>query len=420
MTTRYDTRVQREKERLESLASSGEVTQADSDAIEALLEYVDSKQKASTASNYSQCLRLLAKRMGVPLTEASLDDVNNTLDAMSDGSHPDVKDDGIDVHRFQTALRRFYEYHDELGIEKEEIEIDPNEGRDLEPSELLFEEEVDTLLNACIGHPRDRAFIALALATAQRIDALRTLRLRHIETDGPTMQIQLNTDEGALKGATGGRPLLWSKHYVREWLEGHPYTDESGEPIDPEAPLFCAETNIGRKVQEGKGKDPKDPIAYNGLRRALKRRTKDAGIEKQMYPHLLRHCGITRMCQEGLSEQQIKQLAGWDGDSSEFDRYNNLANKLNNDAVRETLGMPTTGEKTWVGRPSLDQCPNCGDQLPEGKERCPTCNTPMTHREYQEGGGSSSLDVERVAKTAADNEEVLEELLMEIKKQRGG
>jgi len=38
-----------------------------------------------------------------------------------------------------------------------------------------------------------------------------------------------------------------------------------------------------------------------------------------------------------------------------------------------------------VGRPTLQECPECGDQLPEEPDYCKTCNVPLTTYEAVEG-----------------------------------
>lgn len=346
------------------------------DAVLRLVEHEEGQKADSTIRAHAQYLHKFRERSDTPLLEQTNRGLTDVLDAMRSGSHPDVKDSGIQLNGYQSALRVFYRFHTDHEVDPDEIEIEQGSSRNLTPDDLLYRDEVDDLLNAARRTSvRDMAVIALMLATGQRLEAVRTLRLRHVESDGPTMQITLNEDEGALKGASGTKPLLWAKHYVRPWVESHPFTD------DPDAALFCT-VNHGA----GRGQGPEAPISDDAIRRLLRDRAKEAGIQKDVYPHLLRHTAITRMVSEGLGEQQIKQIVGWAADSSQFETYVSLADELNNDAVRESLGLPTsdTGVPT-IGRPTLARCPECNDQLPDDSERCPTCQTPLTNVEAEEG-----------------------------------
>lgn len=356
---------------LRNEVEAGDVAESDQELIEKYLTWIKGQKAQTTVGNHAFQLRKMAYRSPIPLSEASLADLNDTLDAMKGGTHPDVKDEGIGVGNYQATLRVFYRYHDQLNVDPEKIDIERSSGRDLSPSDLLYQEDVDKLLHACFENARDRAFIALALATGQRLDAIRTLRLKHVE-QGPngTMSITLNEEEGALKGASGRKPLLWSKQYVREWVENHPHAGEPG------AAVFCT---LSKSVLARDEVEPAEPMDDSAFRRILNTRAEKAGLDKKMYPHLLRHCAITRMVLEGLSEQQIKNIVGWAADSSQFSTYVTLADELSNDSVRQQLGYPDTGNDVIVGRPTLEQCPSCGDRLPEGQERCMTCHTPITH-----------------------------------------
>lgn len=362
----------------------GRIAEADRELIEEYLTWITGQKAETTVGNHAFYLRKLAYRSSIPLGEATLADLIDTLDAMKGGTHPDVKDDGIGVGNYQATLRVFYRYHDDLGVDAEEIDIERSGGRDLSPSDLLYQEEVDDLLHACFENARDRAFIAMALATGQRLDAIRTLRLRHIQ-QGPngTMTIELNEEEGALKGASGTKPLLWAKQYVREWVENHPHAGE------PDAAVFCTTSKsvLGREDVE-----PAEPMDDSAFRRILDTRAEKAGVNKKVYPHLLRHCAITRMVLEGLTEQQIKNIVGWAADSSQFSTYVTLADELSNDSVRKQLGYPDSGENVVIGRPTLEECPNCGDRLPEGGERCMTCQTPLTHSEAERDPAEAMAD----------------------------
>jgi integrase/recombinase XerD len=378
-------KIETQRNRLKEATEAGDVAERDAELIDEYLTYIEGQKAETTCGNHAFYLNKMAERSATSLADATLADLNETLDSMKGGTHPDVKDEGIGIGNYQATLRVFYRYHDHLGIDPEAIDIERSEGRDLSPSDLLYQDEIDDLLHACFENARDRAFIALALATGQRLDAIRTLRLKHIKTNGSTMEIELNEEEGALKGASGTKPLLWAKHYVRPWYESHPYKD------NPESALFCA---TDKAVLNRETVEPAQPMHPATFRRILVKRAEKAGIDKRVWPHLLRHCAITRMVSEGLSEQQIKQIAGWAGDSSEFDTYVNLADNLNNDAIRNELGYPETGTNVVIGRPTLNECPECGDRLPDGTERCKTCGSALTHREHLEGGSGRGNEVD--------------------------
>jgi integrase len=374
--------VERQKQKVKESTEAGNITEADAKAILELGRFEEGDKADSTVRNHMMQARVAAERADIPLLDMTNNDLEELLKAMKSGSHPDVEDGGIAVRGYQATYRVFYRYHDsETAVDWDAIDLDPSTSRDLTVEDLLYEDEVDALLNAARrANIRDMAFIALALATGQRVDAMRTLRLKHVNTDGPTMSVQLNTAEGSLKGASGTKPLLWAKHYVRPWFESHPYKDNPG------AALFCSGTTAGNGSQ-----GPEAPMSGDTIRRMLRRRADDAGLDKDVYPHLLRHTAITRMVLEGLSQQKIKRIVGWSPDSSQFGTYVHLADNLTTDSVRRELGVPTSDTGTpSIGTPQLDKCPECNDDIPADGERCPTCQTPLTSLEAEEGDPGQS------------------------------
>jgi len=397
---KYETQL----EQLRNETENGEIAEKDNELIGEYYNWIKGQKAETTVGNHLFHLRKLAYRADGTLTNMSRSEIEDLLDAMKGGTHADVKDEGIGVGNYQATLRVFYRYHDQLGIDAKKIDIERSTGRDLSPNALLYQDEVDDLLHACFENARDRAFIALALATGQRIDALRTLRLKHIERgENGTMAVQLNEEEGQLKGASGKKPLLWSKQYVREWVDNHPYTGQ------PDAALFCA---LDKAVLKRHDVEPAQPMDDSAFRRILNNRAEKAGIEKNVYPHLLRHCAITRMVLEGLQSQTIKNIVGWSAESSEFSTYVTLADDLQNDSVRQQLGYPDSGNDVIVGRPTLEKCLNCGDRLPEGAETCMTCQTPLTHAAAEDPAGEVAEETARESYRQAEDMDTVEKVQM--------
>lgn len=372
--------VDEQLELLEEQAEAGEIDGADVEAIRQFVPHDVARVKDGTVRNHLTVIRTAAARSltwsGRPLVDLDLDELGELLDSFKNGAHPDVKDEGIGVSNYQKGLRVFYRFHD-LGIDPDDVEIEEQGGRNLQPDDLLFQDDVDTIMTGLLNL-RDRALFTLMLATGQRLDAVRTLRLKHVSMDGRTMDVRLNEEEGRLKGANGKKPLLWSKHYVREWVEAHPYAG------DGEAAVFCALPD-GRGMHGVPDGEEREPLKGQTIRDILTRAADRSGLEKRVYPHLLRSTAITRMVLEDLSEQKIKRVVGWSPDSSQFMTYVALADELTNDSIRESLGLPTSDEGTpIIGRPTLDRCLDCGDQLPEGRERCLTCGAALTNAAAEE------------------------------------
>lgn len=374
MDASYPAGVRRQLELLEEHLSDGLIAEEDVEAIRSFAAHDVGQVAERTCEIHLTQLRTTARRSlswsCEPLVDLDVPGIVDLLDALKNGAHDDVKAEGIGVSNQQKALRVFHRFH-ELGVDPADIDLDDEEGRNLRPDDLLFRRDVDGLLEGGLLNLRDRALFTLMLATGQRLDAVRTLRLEHVQMDGRTMDVMLNEEEGQLKGANGKKPLLWAKHYVRAWYEAHPYQR------DDAAALFCPLP--GGRGTRGEDDPHRDPLAQGTIRGNLRRAAERACLQKDVYPHLIRVTAITRMVLEDLSEQKIKRLVGWSPDSSQFGTYVRLADELTNDSIRESLGLPTSEAGTpIIGRPSLERCA-CGEMLPDGRERCPSCGEPLTH-----------------------------------------
>lgn len=404
MVSYNDRALERQSELLDGDNDSGEITDDDHAALRDFMDYDSSENKPGTVVNHMVKLRKVAGT-DVTLVDADTDELVDTLQRFKSGAHPAVKDDGVLIGNYVSALRKFYQYHPDLNVDGDTFDVaEDYDGRELSASDLLYKGEVDDYLTAARRRSiRDVAMVALLLATGQRVDAIRTLRWEHVTVDGATMEVKLNEEEGDLKGAKGSKPLLWAKHYVRPWYESHPHHG------DDSAAFFPSKRNGHNDLSADANGWSTEPIGKSQFRRIIKDRASEAGIEKDVYPHLLRHCAITRMAAQGdLSDQQIKGLVGWGGDSSQFETYVHLADDIATDSIRESMGVPTSDSGApVVGRPSLETCPNCGDELPDGTERCRTCKTPMTQAEAQrqEEGGSDDLEeLTQLLDDASDDE----------------
>lgn len=375
---------------------------------EAIIELVEWKRADGAANSslhqYVSNLLTIADRADRGLLEMTEDQLRDLFISFANGTHPDVKDEGINLQSYQIAMRNFVKVHDtdysdlpqklDDGYEMHPLTITDVPERDLSPEDLLYQEDIDALLDACGMDVRYKAMIAWGLASGQRLDALRTVRVGDIQWNGGTGDIRLNREDASLKGKSGKVPMLWAKHYIQEWLDIHPFKDD---PDFEDKYLFCADPRM--KGANG-DRDGTNPLDQSTIRKRLKVLADRAGIEKRVYPHLLRHTAITRMVVEGLTEQQVKGIVGWDPDSSQFGTYVHIAEELSNDSIRKALGLPTSDETTrpLLGMPTLLKCPECEDKIPDGTKRCQTCGAPLTDAEYLEAQAGEETTLEDKAK----------------------
>ena len=202
------------------------------------------------------------------------------------------------------------------------------------PEDILTEEEILKMIEAA-GNLRDKAIIALLYDSGIRVGELLSLKKKSAE---------LNSEPGhiVVDGKTGMRkiPILFSAPYLSNYLE----------LVKGKKPDEYLWTGIGSWTSTNRLVDGA------AIRKLLRNAAKKAGIEKRIYPHLFRHSRATYYANR-LTEQQLKALFGWTGDSRMVSTYVHMSGRDIDDAVMQTYGK----RPKEMAAPVLTEriCPRC-------------------------------------------------------------
>ena len=317
----------------------------------------------STVQGYLREMRKVAERGITELLAVSPEQFNAEMEAMHDGSNPNVKSGGLaktTVQRTQSAGRTFIWYHD-LG-HPEEIVVFGKPSEPKHDEEDLFTPEDVEALRSYVTEPRNRAILEMFLNTGQRISAIQGLRIGDVDTEEGWFS--LNTDRDGLKGAaerSDRRPLFGAAPYLAEWIDVHPLAD------DPEAYLFIGDLDHHYTK-------PDQPLCQGTIRRMIQHRADLAGVDKPVNPHNFRHYWTTIAKQDyGLNDEEIKLLLGHKRESNGLNRtYNHsITGRLLSNTERKIAGMDDLGEKPLTP----GECAICETDLESHWQCCPVCGT---------------------------------------------
>ncbi|MCC7389310.1 MAG: site-specific integrase [Phycisphaerales bacterium] len=165
-----------------------------------------------------------------------------------------------------------------------------NAGRRF-PPEVLTDAEVRALLAACGDgtptHARNRALIAVLYRGGLRVS--EALALYPKDLDPATGAVRVLWAKGGRARTIGLDPGAF--RLVGEWLRLR-----AGTGLDARYPLFC--TPRGRAVSS----------SY--IRRLLNRLGEQAGIQKRVHPHGLRHTHAAQLRAEGVDIGIISKQLG--------------------------------------------------------------------------------------------------------------
>jgi len=220
------------------------------------------------------------------------------------------------------------------------------------PEYLITEEEFNKLFNAT-DDIQERLLIGLLYESGSRIGEILSLQIKNVSFNNYGAKL-------VVKGKTGQRviPIVWFANLLRQFVESHPFKD------NPEAFLFYYKNSKGQIV----------PLTYPVFRMRLKRLCKKVGINKRIYPHLLRHTRLTELAKE-LPEQILKQIAGWVPDSKMAQTYLHLSMRdVEESLLTKVYGIkPSDNEK----KEKFIVCPKCSELNPPNATICWRCKTDL-------------------------------------------
>jgi len=217
------------------------------------------------------------------------------------------------LNTYKIAVKLFFKWlHKTPGKKKYPrmvswIELAGKKASASKDPELLTPAEFLAVLDACTS-PRDRALVHVGYDSAASKNEL----LCCDEAGNPLTIRSVIKDQHGIKlaviGKTGERRIRLgdSVQALEDWLAVHP------RAYDPDAPLWLTRQGGGLKER-----------AYGNL---LIKLASDAGVQKKIYPHLLRHMRLTELAKQ-ITESQLRMFAGWSKDSDMPSVYVHLSDR---------------------------------------------------------------------------------------------
>jgi len=199
------------------------------------------------------------------------------------------------IARKLSTIKQFYKFL----LKENRIASDPSELLSVTVNtrklpKCLTIEEVFALLEAAKGSSesevRDRALLEMWYATGMRVSEIALLTADNIDWSGGMIKI-LGKGGRERMVPFGTEAKCWCKKYSQirhEWVR------ESG----------LKEPRIFFLTRTGKG------FTRQGIWKILKKYAKAAGIEKNVWPHMIRHSFATHVLQGGADLRLVQELLG--------------------------------------------------------------------------------------------------------------
>jgi len=253
-------------------------------------------------------------------------------------------------NRYKAELRIFFNWY---GIDIKDIAKQKKGIKtEIRKSDLLTRKEIRTILKH-LSRPIDKAIFMLLLETGARKSEIINLKIGDITFYDSYGLVYIRESKTAQRSL----PIIESIPYLMRYFEDHPLRD------DPYAYFF---------VHKWNGKFKKYSItAFNRL---LNRNTKF--MDKNIFPHLLRHSTLTKMAKH-LSDALFKKMAGWTLDSKQASRYVHLSNEDLENKILELHNIKPPGKEEKITNIDLIKCPRCDYQNSDLDRYCSRCGSAL-------------------------------------------
>jgi integrase/recombinase XerD len=230
-------------------------------------------------------------------------------------------------------------------------------------------------------HIRNKAALTLFWDLGARNHEVTLLKIKHI-------RLRERYGEGEIphEAKTGSGPVLLtcSFPYVRDWLNKHPFRNESnarlicniitGAPVNPEAMWTMMKQlrlRIFRMLEDGS-------IINNDERQKLQNLLET----KRWNPYCIRHSSIT-YDSDYLTEYALKKKVRWSMNSRQGARY--IKRRMGNELKRQILvhnGVLT--EEEIQKKSSVTYCPRCSLVNALDNKYCSKCSYPLVASAFDE------------------------------------
>lgn len=224
---------------------------------------------------------------------------------------------------------------------------------DITSDDVLTIDEVNAMIGKAKSQ-RDRTLIALFYDSGCRSgELIENSKLGDVKDDNRGFYIRV-TGKTNPEGKSRKVRLKDSIPYLIEYLANHPTRN-------PDDPLFMTNYNGGLKRMS---KEQASTI--------IKKAANDAGIKKNVHPHLLRHTRTSHVAPR-FSDQTLKAHLGWKKSSRMPERYVHTSESIVDDSVCKGLDIEIPKEEVTPLELQTIKCNICDFVNPASNYLCYKC-----------------------------------------------
>ena len=312
-------------------------------------------RKMKLTGNLCQSLKYLEPS----LTDATIGDIYQAFEGIKSGkTKNDTPYTQNTISDLQRILKRFLKWSVENGYVKldlrkiERIKVTRGLSVTKTEADILTEEEVTKLINTPKSI-RYRALLGVLYEGGFRIKEIACLKWDDVRFLNWGCRIRTNGKTGKERVV----PILTYGEYLAKYKSEHP------DP-NPDSLVFLNEHN--------------KPLKYQSFCKVLSKFCKEAGIDKPITPHTLRHSRITHCLRRGMQETICKKTFWGNQTTNMIQVYGHLTPDDSEKAFARIAGIdiPDDDNKDHAADPI--QCMRCHTINPPGARFCSKCGMSLT------------------------------------------
>ncbi|KYC44458.1 MAG: putative tyrosine recombinase XerC-like protein [Candidatus Methanofastidiosum methylothiophilum] len=347
---------------------------------------------------------LIATRIGILRTNRYVLDLRLVCERHKDTPFPDwTSKDVIEVlekvemtdiaasskNEYQKTLKKFFRWL--KGDDWEGLKYIKGTRKIYKKPEIVTKEEILKLIEAA-NHPRDKAMVALLYEGGFRIGELASIKFKDIEFNKFGGKVRV-------RGKTGERlvPFVFSESYLKNWMQMHPTRNENSHIF-----ISLGPASYGK------------PLLYERFNLILKNVVKNAGIDKKISPHTLRHSRATHLASK-LTESEMCHYLGWQMGSDMPRVYVHLSGRDIDKAIYNKVYGLETNELNEVDHLHPVICPRCKENCGPTSEFCYRCGMPLKEEKVYELESNTKKLREEFIDISTENVEMLKDLKTALK-----
>jgi len=321
------------------------------DKLNEYITEVTVKSGETTTKNHKDWLKKMFEDINKPFDKIDLQDILTWLTEHKKKSSAETK---------KGCIRAIFKKYNRKDIYENipsnfKVLREPSKGDEA----VLSKEEINKLIKAPKNNLMHKALIEIFIITGARREAISILRPCDIIIDNISLKVKIR------------KPNPNSK-VLKRTITCIPY-EENPCAINPKNLIQLINLNQDSQTDyiftsqsnNNKGK----PLTLTAISKLINKYGKDAGIEKNITPHILRHTGATYDGQF-MNEQDLMQKYGW-LNSKQARRYCHYNDKMFENNLKKVAGI--TEEETTQGK----KCIKCGEVNNIFDEICKRCSTPL-------------------------------------------